>query len=223
MLYDITEVCNMLGTTSRTLRFYESEGLIESTITPPSLRRSYSKPQVDAIKKVLALRELGLSVKKIKELFAEKCSLEDAVRSQRVDIIRLIMEKQRQINLLGQVLHDIEFGLTKDIVPASEVVCSDNQLEISNICTEAILNGNYHAVVPYFSDDLKILLSEAALARSIEISVKPIGKFVKRHSAFRDKNTPNVIIHALKYDNGIFRLKYVFHGDTIHGFWTDYG
>ncbi len=31
-LYDITEVCAMLGTTSRTLRYYEDQGLITSTL-----------------------------------------------------------------------------------------------------------------------------------------------------------------------------------------------
>lgn len=30
-LYDITEVCKMLDTTSRTLRFYEEKGIIQST------------------------------------------------------------------------------------------------------------------------------------------------------------------------------------------------
>ncbi len=222
MLYDITEVCNMLGTTSRTLRFYEAEGLIESTVKYPSLRRSYSETQVDTIKKVLALRALGLSVKKIKELFAEQCSLEDAIRSLRVDIIRLIMEKQKQINLLGEVLHDIEFGELKDDVPKLKVVCLDSQLEISHICTEAILDGRYHEVMPYFSDDLKVMLPEAALAHSMEMSTTPLGNFLEQLPVFRDKNTPNVIICPLKYEKYMFRLKYVFHGNIICGFWTDY-
>ena len=30
-MYDITAVCKMLGTTSRTLRFYEEKGIIQST------------------------------------------------------------------------------------------------------------------------------------------------------------------------------------------------
>ena len=33
-LYDITEVCGMMGTTSRTLRFYEEKGIIKSTSSP---------------------------------------------------------------------------------------------------------------------------------------------------------------------------------------------
>ncbi len=40
--------------------------LIESTVEPPSKRRNYSDEQISAIRKVLALRSLGLSVKKLK-------------------------------------------------------------------------------------------------------------------------------------------------------------
>ncbi len=225
MLYDITEVCTMLGTTSRTLRFYESEGLIESTTKPPSLRRSYTQTQVDTIKKVLALRALGLSVKKIKELFEEKCSLEDAIRSLRIDIIRFIMEKQRQINLLEDVLHDMEFGKDKEerIVLKTEVSCTNKQLEISDVCTEAILDGNYEIVYRYFSDDLKVMLPEAAFVRSVELSTAPIGKFLRKLPAFRDKNAENVVICPLQYEKYTLRYKYVFRGDIIYGFWTDYG
>ena len=39
-LYDISAVCRMFGTTSRTLRYYEEKRLINSTTFPPSDRRS---------------------------------------------------------------------------------------------------------------------------------------------------------------------------------------
>ncbi|MBR4033904.1 MAG: MerR family transcriptional regulator, partial [Clostridia bacterium] len=61
-LYDITEVCKMLGTTSRTLRFYEEKGIIQSTTLGTSARRQYSEEQLSLIKNVLVLRTLGLSV-----------------------------------------------------------------------------------------------------------------------------------------------------------------
>ncbi len=70
--YDITEVCTRLGTTSRTLRYYEEQGLIESTTDYPSRRRRYTEAQVDAIRQVLALRTLGLSVAAIRELHSSR-------------------------------------------------------------------------------------------------------------------------------------------------------
>ena len=61
-LYDIAKVCQMLGTTSRTLRFYQEKGIIQSTSTPFSNRRQYTMAQIEKIRNVMALRALGLSV-----------------------------------------------------------------------------------------------------------------------------------------------------------------
>lgn len=74
-LYDITEVCRMLGTTSRTLRFYEEKGIITSTTIGISDRRRYTEDQLSHIRNVFVLRTLGLSVKAIAELQAEKSDL----------------------------------------------------------------------------------------------------------------------------------------------------
>ena len=52
-LLDINTACRMLGTTSRTLRFYEEKGIIQSTVSPFSNRRQYSMEQLEQIKKVL--------------------------------------------------------------------------------------------------------------------------------------------------------------------------
>lgn len=220
-LYDITKVCNMLKTTSRTLRFYETEGLIQSTVTPPSHRRYYTQSQVDTIERILALRALGLPIKKIKQLMSGELSLEDAVRAHRVDIIKLMGEKKRQINLLEEVLHDIGHGKNASSVK-SQVICTEKQIEISEICTNAILSGDYNTVMSYFSDDMKIMLPQKALVRAIEIATRSIGVFVKKLPAFRDEKAPNVVILPLEYEKSIFRLKFVFHGDIVCGLWTDY-
>ena len=82
-MYDITEVCKMLGTTSRTLRFYEEKGIIQSTTVGTSSRRQYTEEQISHIKNVLVLRTLGLSVKAIAELQNSGMDLKDAVLSKR--------------------------------------------------------------------------------------------------------------------------------------------
>lgn len=221
-LYDITEVCSMLGTTSRTLRYYEDQGLITSTVMPPSTRRKYTQEQIDTVKNVLALRTLGLSVKTIKELSKKQTSLRDAILSHRAELIRLISEKQKQINLLGEVLHDIDTSKTDNLKIKHTIECTDEQIKIAEICTEAIINGNYSVLYQYFSDDMRIVLPEDALAHSIKMTTAPIGKYISKGTLFRDKNNPNFIIFPLKHEKMIYRLKYVFYGETICGIWTDY-
>ena len=42
-LYDIADVCQKLNITSRTLRFYEEKGLIQSSRSDDSNRRKYTE------------------------------------------------------------------------------------------------------------------------------------------------------------------------------------
>lgn len=77
LLFDINTVCKMLETTSRTLRFYEEKKIISSTKSPYSVRRQYTREQVDIIRNVLVLRALGFSVKDIAELQKEGTDLKN--------------------------------------------------------------------------------------------------------------------------------------------------
>ena len=103
LLYDITEVCKMVGTTSRTLRFYEEKGIIQSTTVGNSSRRQYTEEQLSLIKNVFILRTLGLSVKAIAELQNSGTNLKDAVLSKRAEIYASIELRIREINLLFSV------------------------------------------------------------------------------------------------------------------------
>ena len=92
----------MLGTTSRTLRFYEEKGIIQSTTVGLSSRRQYTEEQISNIKNVLVLRALGLSVKSISELQTKGTDLRDAVLSKRAEIYASIDSRIREINLLNE-------------------------------------------------------------------------------------------------------------------------
>ena len=104
-LYDISYVCKLLNTTSRTLRFYEEKGLIKSTLINGSTRRQYTNNQILHIKNILILRSLGLSIKAIAELQTEKYDLKDAVLSKRAEIYASINSHIKQINLLNEALY----------------------------------------------------------------------------------------------------------------------
>ncbi len=221
-LYDISEVCTRFGTTSRTLRYYEAEGLIKSTVHHPSTRRRYTEAQVGDIQKILALRALGLSVKTILALQENHTTLEDAILLHRAELIRLLAEKQTEINLLEEVLCNIKDGNSPETQEAAVIDVNDRQLEVADICTEALLGRDYAACMPHFGEDLRILLPEAALARSWELAVDPVGTFKAKGKRFRAAHAPNIVIRLLHYEHMTVRVKFVFHGNSIHGLWTDY-
>ena len=141
-LYDIAEVCKMLDTTSRTLRFYEEKGIIQSTTVGISTRRQYTEEQISRIKNVLVLRTLRLSVKAIAELQTKGIDLKEAVLSKRAEIYASIESRMREINLLNAALSALESG--KDIFAEDWQLSSamdTEEKEIARICTGAILSG----------------------------------------------------------------------------------
>ena len=109
-LFDINIVCKMLNTTSRALRFYEEKGIINSTTVDFSIRRHYSKEQIDHIRNVLVLRKLGLSLKSISELQTNNLDLRAAITSKRAEIYALIAEKNRELTILNETIEKIDSG-----------------------------------------------------------------------------------------------------------------
>ncbi len=218
--YDIAEVCTMLGTTSRTLRFYEEKGLIESTVVPPSNRRRYTEAQLDTIKKVLSLRALDLPIKELQRLKNQQKNLKDIIKLHRADILRVIGEKYAQVNLLEEVLHHMEKEENTDF--KTEIVSIEEQAHIADICTNALLQGNFDICVSYFDDNLKKLLSASALEHAFHLTIQPLGAFIEILPAERLQNMPNVLLHPLRYEHMTVMLKYVFHQNELCGLWMEY-
>ncbi len=221
--YDITEVCKMLGTTSRTLRFYEQKGLIESE-KGYALRRNYTESQVARIRNVLVLRTLGLSLKSISEIQNEEIDLKNAVISRRAEIIAVMQSKIKEISLLNDAIAAIEQG--KDIF--EEDVLTDENIEnsrrayIVRECSEAFVHGEYSVFYNYFSDRMKEYLPPALFEKITADTVSPLGDFVTFGALVSDNNSPNVLYQYLEYEKLGMRLKFVFHGDVVHGFWQTY-
>jgi len=67
--YRIGELVRMFGITSRTVRFYEELGLIESMDRDGSEHRRYSERNVIRIKRIQQLKDYGLTLSEISALF----------------------------------------------------------------------------------------------------------------------------------------------------------
>ena len=106
--HDIGEVCRLLGVTSRTLRFYETRGIIGSTKLPFVARRQYTDSQIEQIKRVLVLRSLGISVKKIGEIQRGDSDLTAAVAERRAEIESSVTAKISELRLLEETLAKLE-------------------------------------------------------------------------------------------------------------------
>lgn len=221
-MVDINTVCNMLGTTSRTLRFYEEKGIIQSTAVPFQTRRQYSPEQIGQIKNVLVLRSLGLSIATIKAL-QQGGSLTDAISERKSEVLASIASKTKEIYLLNEALTTVNDG--GDLFLANENISpetSREHIELVNICTDALIVGDLTKCFSYFHETLKEYLPLTAFERVVSDTLKPIGHYVYKDRVECDKEFPNVIYSYLKYEKLGLSVKFVIHGYKIQGIWLNY-
>lgn len=222
-LYDITEVCKMLDTTSRTLRFYEEKGIIQSTTVGISSRRQYTEKQISRIKNVLVLRTLGLSVKAIAELQTKGIDLKDAVISKRAEIYASIESRIREINLLNEALSAIESG--KDIFAEDwqlSSVMNTEEKEIARICTDAILSGATDTLYEYLSPRLSEYMPRDVYIAVRKDTLAPLGEYLSVDRTVADDRFSNRLYCFIRYSKLGLKITYVFHGGKIDGLWLGY-
>ncbi len=222
-LYDITEACHMLGTTSRTLRFYEEKGIIQSTTVGISSRRKYTADQLSLIKNVLVLRALGLSIKAIAELQNQGTDLKSAVLSKRAEIYASIDTRVREINLLNQALSAIESGkdiFDRDWKHSTEV--ESEEVEIAGICTQAILNNDCETLYRYVSPRLAEYMPKDVYNTVRRDALSPLGTFVLVERTVVDEKCQNRICDLVKFSKLGLKITYVFYSGKIDGLWFGY-
>lgn len=222
-LYDITEVCRMFGTTSRTLRFYEEKGIITSTTIGLSARRQYTAEQLQHIRNVLVLRTLGLSLKAIAELQSEQLDLKDAVLSKRAEIYASINSRIKDINLLDEALCALELG--KNIFDdslQSHPEAKSKEFEIAKRCTDAILKNDDELLYQYLTPSLVQYMPKDVYNIVRKDTLAPLGDFVSIEQIVVDKKYPNKLYSKIRYSKLGFLITFVFHDGLINGLWLGY-
>ena len=222
-LYDITEVCRMLGTTSRTLRFYEEKKIITSTTVGLSARRKYTEEQLLQIKNVLVLRSLGLSVKSITELQKEQSDLKNAVLSKRAEIYASIEAHIKEINLLNEAVYALELG--KNIFDGAWQTRSDanfEELEIARLCTDAIINNDDEFLYRHLSSRLLQYMPKDVYSVARRDTLATLGDFLGIDEIAADKKYSNKIFSKVRYSKLGLMITFVFHAGKIDGLWLGY-
>ena len=222
-LYDITEVCKILGTTSRTLRFYEEKGIVHSTKVGTSSRRQYTEEQISHIKNVLVLSTFGVSVKAIADLQIQGADLKEAVLSKRAEIYASIDSRLREINLLNEALSALESG--KDIFSEDwkhfSTMNADEE-EIAQICTEAILREDTDTLYGYLSPRLAEYMPIDVYRVVRKDTLAPLGDFVSIDKTVADNRFSNQLYCFVRYSKLGLKITYVFHSGKIDGLWLGY-
>ena len=221
--YDITQVCRILGTTSRTLRFYEEKGIITSTTNGLSSRRQYTEAQLQHIRNVLVLRKLGISVKEIAALQTEKSDLKDAVLSKRAEIYASIDARIQEIHFLNNALLALESG--KNIFDTDWHVCPQadpEELEIAKLCTHAIVHQDDDLLYKYLSPRLSQYMPKNVYRVVQKDIFTQLGDFVSLEEIVADEKYPNKLYSKVRYSKLGLLITFVFYDGMIDGLWLGY-
>lgn len=103
--YQIGELASRIGVSIRTLRHYDSIGLLRPSGRTDSGYRLYSEADVLRLQRILTLRYLGFSLREIAEaLTLPGCDQVDMLRAQRGILRARIEELQRLERTVGRLL-----------------------------------------------------------------------------------------------------------------------
>jgi len=102
----IGDVARLVGTTPRTIRYYEEIGLLpEAPSRPSGQHRIYTGAEVERLREVMRLKDLlGLSLEELKALLAA----EEARAEVRAQLRREDVDPTRRRELLGEALGHLE-------------------------------------------------------------------------------------------------------------------
>jgi DNA-binding transcriptional MerR regulator len=122
----IGDVARLLGTTPRTIRYYEELGLLPQAPARPSGRhRIYTAAEVERISEVMRLKHLlGVSLEELKTLL----TAEDARAQLRAQLRRDDVEPERRRELLVEALGHIDRQLDLVRHRASELSKLEHEL-----------------------------------------------------------------------------------------------
>lgn len=110
-LVPIGEVAKTLDLTTRTLRYWEAVGIIEASPRSEGGNRFYTPYMVRRIRFILKLKELGLTIKEMQDLYT---AYGDAKQTESM-IPRLIEMLDAHINLVDEKMARLA-SLRKDVV-----------------------------------------------------------------------------------------------------------
>ena len=105
----IQEFSELAGLSTKTIRYYESIGILPSPDRTPNGYRDYSERDLERARFVAGIRSLDLSVDEINELLAMRDRREAPCRT----LLDLIEQKADQIEERIQLLKQMEIDLRK--------------------------------------------------------------------------------------------------------------
>lgn len=155
-MYRIGLFSQITKTTIKTLRYYDSIGLLKpKRIDKFTGYRYYTTEQINDMYQILSYKQLGLSIKEIKSLLVNKDNIEDILNSKKQELTNMQIECNQKLSLINNLLKEKKEGcfmeykaiikkLPKCIVYYKEMMVPDynSYFELIPALGEAITKAN---------------------------------------------------------------------------------
>ncbi len=112
--FKIGELASLFGVTGRTIRYYEELGLLEAATRQDGAHRKYPERNAIYLKRIQQLKDYGLSLSEIRELFdlARKDRSGEAVRKRLSQKYReKLAEAQRRRRAIDDYIEDLSWHI----------------------------------------------------------------------------------------------------------------
>ncbi|MBP0967413.1 MAG: MerR family transcriptional regulator [Oscillospiraceae bacterium] len=217
----ISEVCRMLGTTSRTIRYYEQLGLLRTERETPAGARRLNAESIEQLRRILFLRKVGLSLDEITAVCRDHQDAAQLIRSKADSLRSEINALLSRIQLLRMVISAAEQNTdiyAMDLQKESERL-DERNLETAEHCTDLLLAEKFTEVQAMLLPELRKRISPEYLETSWHHFRAPCGKFVSIDRRY----TEGVFVKTiLRYEKKSIVVVMTFSGELLSGLMFDW-
>lgn len=222
--YKINEVCKKYSVTSRALRHWESEGLINSVHPNLNSPREYEEEQLERIEKILYLKKINLPLKDIKSILDGKINVNDILREHRASLCSQITDAEEKVALLQKAISCIDSGADLfESLHFEERELSDDggdpKLAVAKECFDAVMGGDFELVAGRFAKKLFSSELSAQLEAGWREHILSIGKYEKLDFC---RSVGDTVVFGLLFEKYGVTLRLIFEKSELVGFWCNY-
>jgi DNA-binding transcriptional MerR regulator len=212
----ISEVCKMLDTTSRTIRYYEQLGLIHSTRETPSAPRRLDAENIEQLRRILFLRKIGLSLDEIAIVCREKRDAAELIRSKSVAFSAEITALMERVKLLEYVIEAAEKNediYALDLQRESEKLDASH-LKTAEIIVDLLLSRRFSEIIPYLIPELRENLTPEFMELSWNRFMEPCGAYI---TVIKRKTEGTTVKYFLQFEKTGIMIIIPFKGEMLGG------
>lgn len=216
----INEVCKMLDTTSRTIRYYEQLGLIKTVRQSNTAPRRLDEENIERLRKIRFLRKLGIGLDEIGGVIDSDEKAAELIKLKKAALVAEINELVERANLLTEVIAAVEQG--ENIYETDKRLNMppdhEEMLRIAGECTRLILEHRFEELQGYLDEDMRQMLPEL-LEVGWNVHIKPCGAFV---SIGEQKIVADTVINRLHFEKQDVAILTEVHAGIVTNLFLQY-